>query len=659
MNAYRKQSIWQGLILLLFSVMILVVAPIYAGAAVRFVVVGDTRGPNHDNPINIQILGEIVDAVVNENAEFIIVTGDLVHGYTSAANLESQLTQWREIMKELKNAGMGVYPCRGNHDLNAQGQHDAAAKKVWDDVFASWNLPNNGPPGEKNISYSFSIENVLIVALDTYINPHRINQAWLNQQFEGNNQQHVFVFAHEPAFSVRHDDCLDDYPDERNAFWNSLACEGGRIYFTGHDHSYNHARIGDGDENPDNDLHQFVVGTGGAPIKNWDGNYDGNNGHWKPEEVFHEENYGYVVVEIEGRNVTATWKHRTNPGSYVSGGDIFSYNSTSTTHFQDGVSPNTGYLGTRDTTLSQAHPNSNFGNDINLYVDGDDPPPTGNDLSTLIKWNISFIPPNSHISGGCFTSYVSNKTNDTYEIYEVKRDWQEDEATWNQYSSSSSWQLPGALGTKDRGVTPLALFSPGKIGTHTIGLNKDGVALVQSWVDNPPSNHGLITADSSANDGVDFDSREVSAKSNRPRLTVHYTDEDSLSYTPVKPCRIVDTRKAGGAISADGIRSYNVRGAVASQGGNSAGCPAPKGEPLAVHVNVTSVPLSNGWIAAYPYGSTAPTASLVNYRSDAQNVANSGTVKTCSYCTKDLNVKSGGGATQVIIDVLGYYYATP
>ena len=134
---------------------------------------------------------------------------------------------------------------------------------------------------------------------------------------------------------------------------------------------------------------------------------------------------------------------------------------------------------------------------------------------------------------------------------------------------------------------------------------------------------------------------------------------DDLVYTPVTPCRIVDTRKAGGAISANGIRNYNVRGAVAYQGGNSAGCPSPKGESRAVHINVTSVPLGNGWITAYPYGSTAPTASLVNYRSDAQNVANSGTIKTCFNCTKDINIKSGGGKTHVIIDVLGYYYAAP
>ena len=136
-------------------------------------------------------------------------------------------------------------------------------------------------------------------------------------------------------------------------------------------------------------------------------------------------------------------------------------------------------------------------------------------------------------------------------------------------------------------------------------------------------------------------------------------DDEVLAYTPVTPCRIVDTRSAGGAISAGGIRSYDVRGAVVSQGGNSAGCPSPKGEPLAVDVNVTSVPEGDGWITAYPYGSIAPTASIVNYRSDTQNVANSGTIKTCFNCEKDINIQSGGGITHVIIDVLGYYYPTP
>jgi lysophospholipase L1-like esterase len=53
---------------------------------------------------------------------------------------------------------------------------------------------------------------------------------------------------------------------------------------------------------------------------------------------------------------------------------------------------------------------------------------------------------------------------------------------------------------------------------------------------------------------------------------------------------------------------------------------------FSAHLNVAAVPLGNGNILAYPFGSVTPTASLVNYRSDVQNVANSGTVKTCFIC---------------------------
>jgi uncharacterized protein YuzE len=137
-----------------------------------------------------------------------------------------------------------------------------------------------------------------------------------------------------------------------------------------------------------------------------------------------------------------------------------------------------------------------------------------------------------------------------------------------------------------------------------------------------------------------------------------YMEALDLVYTPVTPCRIVDTRIAGGAIPPGGIRSYNVRGDVASQGGNVY-CPSPKGEPYTAHINVTVVPLGNGNIVTYPYGSTAPNASLVNYRADAQNIANSGTVKTCFNCGKDIFIKSRVGTAHVVIDVLGYDFAKP
>jgi hypothetical protein len=41
--------------------------------------------------------------------------------------------------------------------------------------------------------------------------------------------------------------------------------------------------------------------------------------------VRHEAQYGYVLVEIDGLNVTTTWYHRVAANSYVPGEDVFSY----------------------------------------------------------------------------------------------------------------------------------------------------------------------------------------------------------------------------------------------------------------------------------------------------------------------------------------------
>ena len=135
---------------------------------------------------------------------------------------------------------------------------------------------------------------------------------------------------------------------------------------------------------------------------------------------------------------------------------------------------------------------------------------------------------------------------------------------------------------------------------------------------------------------------------------------DGLVYTPVTPCRIVDTRNAGGAIPPGGLRSYNVRGAVVSQGGISAGCPSPGGEPRAVHLSVTAVPVAGqGHLRMFPFNTPTPLASILNYSTGAGNMANAVSVETCYLCTKDVNVQSFGGTTHVVIDVMGYYFEIP
>ncbi len=287
----------------------------------RFVITGDSRGPYGDpDGVNGEILGEIADAIIAESAEFVVFTGDLIWGYASSGPVETQLATWISIMQPVYDAGIGVYPLRGNHEIGV------GTKENWDNVFiGDYALPGNGPVGEENITFSVTHKNVFIAGLDQYVNPHVINQPWLDDQFELNTQPHVFIFGHEPAFKAYHEDCMDDNATDRDDFWDSIKAEGGRTYFSGHDHFYDHSRIDDNDGEPSNDLHQFIVATAGAGLYSSEWDYDGDNSLWTPERVYNDVNYGYILVEVNGTEVTLTWKHRTAPGVYEPGGDVFTY----------------------------------------------------------------------------------------------------------------------------------------------------------------------------------------------------------------------------------------------------------------------------------------------------------------------------------------------
>ena len=285
----------------------------------RFIAVGDSRGP--DNGINQQILTEIAAEIVNQNAEFVVFPGDLVEGYTDQTTLQQQLMNWRNTMQPVYDAGIGVYAVRGNHDLGSP-----EGVTAWNNVFSgAYAMPSNGPSGEANLTFSATYGNVLVMGFDQYVTPHRVNQDWLDAQLAASNATHVFSFGHEPAFQAQHTDCMDDYPADRNEFWASLADAGSRVYFTGHDHFYDHAGIWDADGNPNNNIHQYIVGTAGAPLRVWSPPYTGSNSPYNINQIHHATQYGYVIVEINGPTATLTWMERTAPGVYSPGGDVWSY----------------------------------------------------------------------------------------------------------------------------------------------------------------------------------------------------------------------------------------------------------------------------------------------------------------------------------------------
>jgi len=136
-----------------------------------------------------------------------------------------------------------------------------------------------------------------------------------------------------------------------------------------------------------------------------------------------------------------------------------------------------------------------------------------------------------------------------------------------------------------------------------------------------------------------------------------------LVYTPVAPCRIVDTRIAGGILNAAATRDFWVTGTgFASQGGAAGFCGVPFGPATAAMLNfVATSSAGPGNLQTWPYGGAIPTASRLNYGSVAglASIANGLAIPICdpsvSTCTRDFTVRANNSNTHVVVDVVGYF----
>jgi hypothetical protein len=293
-----------------------------------FVVTGDGRSSSPARPgmdehgINTTIMKELVAEILRIQPKFVLFSGDLVHGYTTEQEFHSQLDAWLQIMKPVYAAGIHVYPVRGNHDVTSTN-----AEHVWNEVFSGpYALPDNGPDGEKNITFAATEENALILGVDEYgLHPHTVNLGWLHEQLAHNTRPLVFVLGHEMAFrSGHHADTLDNKPALRDQFIAALGNAGARVYFAGHDHFYDRQEITDPAHHPGLDIEQLVVGTAGAPF--YQGrDYAGDNGSWHVTHVKHVElTYGYMLGKVDGTRVSLYFMGRIAPGVYEAL-DAFSY----------------------------------------------------------------------------------------------------------------------------------------------------------------------------------------------------------------------------------------------------------------------------------------------------------------------------------------------
>lgn len=285
----------------------------------KFIVMGDTRDNTTATLTGISPdLSLLISAIASEKPELVIHTGDLCNGYYTDKDspMHGKYTEmfrnWKKAVSPLHdletNKGIPLYAVRGNHE-DGKLVTNFKLKDAYMDEIARY-FPQNGPEGEKGLTYSFTHKGARFLALDGYYDKKAkvirgyVNQAWVDQELTNNKEPFIFAYSHAPAYQVGtyHESPFPDlysHPEQRDLFWKSLNRAGAIAYFCGHIHLYCRGTI--------NCIEQIVVGNGGADNVA----YDPKNTDRKIRMHYPDKfvpvtaiGLGYLVITVDEQNGT-------------------------------------------------------------------------------------------------------------------------------------------------------------------------------------------------------------------------------------------------------------------------------------------------------------------------------------------------------------------
>ncbi len=208
-----------------------------------FVVTADMRNYSGDNPDYFRGACEAIKK--HPNLAFIVSPGDIDPPDSVYYTIQKYIgphTIW--------------YPMVGNHEAETPSD----MKWLRDFNKNGNNLPyivNMGPESCKETNYSFDYGKTHFVALNQYAaetcddctkgDMNDFLYEWLKADLKKNKWKKVIVFGHEPAYPLpdmdskrlRHeDDCLNQYPENRDRFVRLLSDLKVKAYIFGHTHNY-------------------------------------------------------------------------------------------------------------------------------------------------------------------------------------------------------------------------------------------------------------------------------------------------------------------------------------------------------------------------------------------------------------------------------------
>ncbi|HTQ79319.1 MAG TPA: hypothetical protein VMM92_04940 [Thermoanaerobaculia bacterium] len=145
---------------------------------------------------------------------------------------------------------------------------------------------------------------------------------------------------------------------------------------------------------------------------------------------------------------------------------------------------------------------------------------------------------------------------------------------------------------------------------------------------------------------------------------------NDMTYTPLTPCRIFDSRSGSGVQGAGtGPLAAGTPVSIDVAGGAASSCGVPFPTAKAAVLNFTIVtPAGPGDLRAWPWDSSnlaPPNAAVINYTNlPGLAIANGIVVPICNIttatggtCNKDLFLRTDVSGAHLVIDVLGYFGA--
>ncbi len=140
---------------------------------------------------------------------------------------------------------------------------------------------------------------------------------------------------------------------------------------------------------------------------------------------------------------------------------------------------------------------------------------------SLIDFDLSALPAGATVQQAVLRVYVLDTAlpgPTALTVYPLLRAWNANQATWQQAFAGTPWAQPGAAGPEDRANSAIAVSAPFNTGGYVM---MDVTALVQQWLSDPASRHGMLVAvDGADSRTLTLASLEHSLTDWRPRLEI-------------------------------------------------------------------------------------------------------------------------------------------